>query len=197
MKNPTTRQLFDYWNAKRGRTAAPDRALIAPGDIRGLLPLTFIISCKAQNEFQFRLAGSQVCGLFGRELRGSSLLDLFAAPQRRATAEMLRPVATEAMGLVCAVGGWTGDMKHAAFEMILLPLNHHGVVGGRALGALSPITTKAWHGVQPIEELICGSLRYLRPGSATMRLMRPSADPLPLRPGRTRAGLTVHQGGRL
>src|SRR6185437_4506630 len=85
MKNPTTRQLFDYWNAKRGRAVAPDRALIAPGDIRELLPLTFIISCDEQSDFQFRLAGSQVCGLFGRELRGSSMLDLFAVPQRRAT----------------------------------------------------------------------------------------------------------------
>lgn len=197
MKNPTTRQLFDYWNAKRGRAAAPDRALIAPGDIRELLPLTFIISCDEQSDFQFRLAGSQVCGLFGRELRGSSLLDLFAGPQRRATADMLRPVATEAMGLVCAVGGWTADMKHAPLEMILLPLVHHGIVGGRALGALSPMIPSAWLGAQPIEELICGSLRYLRSGSATMRLMRPSADPLPLRPGRGRAGLTVHEGGRL
>ncbi|HTK14331.1 MAG TPA: PAS domain-containing protein [Xanthobacteraceae bacterium] len=197
MKNPTTRQLFDYWNAKRGRAAAPDRSLIAPGDIRELLPLTFIISCEEQSEFQFRLAGSQVCGLFGRELRGSSMLDLFAVPQRRATSQMLRPVATEAMGLVCAVGGWTGDMKHAALEMILLPLVHNGVVGGRALGALSPMTTKAWMGAQPIEELICGSLRYLRSGSATMRLMRPSADPLPLRPGRARGALTIHDGGRL
>jgi hypothetical protein len=198
MKNPTTRHLFDYWNDMRGRAVAPDRAQIAPGDIRELLPLTFIVSCEDPNAFEFRLAGSQVCSFFGRELRGRSLIDLFAPPQRGATAEMFLPVSTEAMGFVCAVSGWTADMKHTApLELILLPLVHRGVVGGRALGALSPGGTLPWLGAHPLEELICGSLRYLRPGSATMRLMRPSADPFPTRSNRLRDRLTVHEGGRV
>jgi len=44
MKHPSVRELYDYWNARRGLRSAPDRADIEPGAIRRVLADTFIMA---------------------------------------------------------------------------------------------------------------------------------------------------------
>ena len=44
MKHPSIRQLFDYWNERRGRRLAPEREDIEPHAIRGVLADSFILS---------------------------------------------------------------------------------------------------------------------------------------------------------
>jgi hypothetical protein len=67
MKHSSIRELFDYWNERRGRRAAPERGDIEPGDIRGVLADTFILAFDAPASHPFRIAGTRVCALFGRE----------------------------------------------------------------------------------------------------------------------------------
>jgi hypothetical protein len=72
MKHSSIRELFDYWNERRGRRAAPERGDIEPGDIRGVLADTFILAFDAPASHPFRIAGTRVCALFGRELKGEA-----------------------------------------------------------------------------------------------------------------------------
>ena len=44
MKHAASRELFAYWQEKRGTRPAPERAEIDPGAIRGLLGDAFILA---------------------------------------------------------------------------------------------------------------------------------------------------------
>ena len=69
MKHPSNRELFEYWNERRGTRLAPERADIEPGAIRHVLGDTFVIEVHGDESQAFRLAGTRLCALFGRELK--------------------------------------------------------------------------------------------------------------------------------
>src|SRR5258705_7752830 len=64
MKQASSRDVFNYWNERRGGRPAPDRSEIEPGAIRRALGDTFILAFDAGAEHPFRLAGTRVCALF-------------------------------------------------------------------------------------------------------------------------------------
>jgi hypothetical protein len=72
MRHASIRELFDYWNERRGRRPAPERADIEPSAIRGVLADTFILFFQPRIGHPFRVAGTRVCALFGREIKGKA-----------------------------------------------------------------------------------------------------------------------------
>ena len=89
MKHPSIRELFDYWEERRGGRMMPERAEIEPGAIRRALADTFILSFEPSSGHPFRLAGTRVCALFGREIKGEAFVHLFAHGARREMRELL------------------------------------------------------------------------------------------------------------
>ena len=77
MKHPSNRELFEYWNERRGTRPAPERADIEPGAIRHVLGDTFVIEVNRTDNHLFRLAGTRLCALFGRELKAESFTRLW------------------------------------------------------------------------------------------------------------------------
>jgi hypothetical protein len=88
MKHPSIRELYDYWNTRRGNRPAPARGDIEPGDIRTALADTFIVSLDQPAGHPFRIAGTRVCALFGRDLKHEAFLDLWSSQSR----VMVRPL---------------------------------------------------------------------------------------------------------
>jgi hypothetical protein len=84
MKHPSNRELFDYWNERRGERLAPERADIEPAAIRHVLGDTFVIEMSGSDSHQFRIAGTRLCALFGRELKAESFLKLWSRPGQTA-----------------------------------------------------------------------------------------------------------------
>ena len=82
MKHAASRELYAYWEEKRGTRPAPERAEIEPGAIRGVLSDAFILALDRNSGHPVRLAGTRVCALFGREIKGESFLDLWAPSSR-------------------------------------------------------------------------------------------------------------------
>src|SRR5918998_5486764 len=78
MKHATTRMVFSYWDSLRGERAAPERGEIEPGAIRHALADTFILELAPDRTAAIRLAGTRLCALFGRELRGKPFANLWA-----------------------------------------------------------------------------------------------------------------------
>jgi len=62
MKHAASRELYAYWEERRGQRPAPERADIEPGAIRAALSDTFILELDAGDGHSFRLAGTRVCG---------------------------------------------------------------------------------------------------------------------------------------
>ncbi len=193
MKHPASRVLFDYWNDRRGSRPMPERGEIEPGAIRHVLADTFILAFEPQAGHAFRIAGTRVCAIFGRELKSERFVDLWKPESHQLMRDLLTVVTHESIGAVAGARGCNSEGVALDFELVLLPLSHRGRTGARVLGALAPAERPAWFGTSAIGRLSLGTLRYLGPEVA-----RIEAPPiLPIMPrGRIRHGLVVYDGGQ-
>ena len=161
MKHHTTQALFDYWTRKRGRRRAPVRSDIDPADIRRILPDTFILTADFVNEIRVRLAGTRVCALFAREIKGESFDDLWSEASRQQVHDLVTAVVNENAGVVAGVLGRTEQGAEIELELLLLPLAFDGRTRVRAIGALAPAATPVWLGIRPVTALDLGTFRHL------------------------------------
>lgn len=193
MKQASSRELFGYWAARRGARVAPERGEIEPSAIRRALGDVFILEFDRHAGHPFRLAGTRVCALFGRELKNEPFLNLWGEESRGAVAELLSVVADEVSGAVASVNGRTGEGWPQDLELILLPLMQRGDTHARMIGALTPFNAPFWLGVSRLGALTLGNVRHLDPAQempTAARLVAGTRGPA------RRAVFTVHEGGR-
>ena len=150
MKHATSRELYDYWNRLRGREAAPERSDIEPSDIRRILPDTFILEVVDRNRYLFRLAGTRICSVYGREIKGSDFLDLWGTADRQAMATLATAVASDAAAAVLTIEVRTARDRALTAELLLLPLRHGGPAYDRIIGSCAAIERPYWVGAEPI-----------------------------------------------
>ncbi len=161
MKHPRNRELFDYWNERRGSRAAPERIDIEPGAIRSLLGDSFVLSCAPGEEAQFRVAGTRLCALFGRELRGQAFSTIWEPESAAELRGLLTVVMEDIIGI--AAGARTGVAGELScnVELLVLPLAHRGRLGARMLGALAVLERPYWLGIWPAEPLRLTTVQYV------------------------------------
>ena len=193
MKHASSRQVFEYWNERRGDRIAPDRADIEPGPIRRALGDTFILGQDAEGAQRFRLAGTRSCALFCRELKGTDFLTIWEETERPNMLQLVTAAVEDSAGFVAGAVGRTGAGATAALELLVLPLRYRRQTRSRLLGVLTPLAPPFWLGLTPIEALSCGSIRYLGPD--TRRIVAPRLVPGGDNTDRYR-GLTIYDGGR-
>jgi hypothetical protein len=193
LKHDSTRKLFDYWNRRRGRRRAAARSDIDPTDIRDALPDAFMLSADFTDEIRLRLAGTQVCALFGRELKGESFKSIWSNTSRNQVDAILTSVIDEDEVLVAGVLGRTEDGAEVELELLLLPLARHERSRIRALGILAPLTRPHWLCERPLTELDVRTFRNIGVEQSfvtTTHFHAPQEGP------RTRHGFLVYRGGR-
>lgn len=193
MKHVSTRAMFDYWTEKRGNRPAPERAEIDPGAIRYALGDTFILATDFAGQLRFRLAGTRVCALFGREIKGEKFSELWSEQSGQPVLDLLAVVDDETVGAVAGLIGRTADGTQLDLEMLLLPLAHFGHARVRAIGVLAPLVAPYWLGEKPVIELELGTLRHL--GSELRTVQRPRSTPSN-EDVQLRHGFVIYRGGR-
>ncbi len=193
MRHPSTRAVYEYWDKRRGTRLAPERNDIDPAVIRSALGDTIMLAADFVDHWRFRLAGTRVCALFGRELKGESFSVLWREQSRSSLESLLNIVGDESVGAVAGLNGRTADGDQASLEMLLLPLAHSGLARIRAIGVLVPMVPPYWLGEKPVMELTLGTLRHVGPAVETgsrRRLVPADGN------RRVRHGFTVYSGGR-
>jgi hypothetical protein len=193
MKHSSSRALYAHWNERRGARTLPERGEIEPAVIRRSLGDTFILGIESGADLRFRLAGTRVCALFGRELKDEAFATLWQDAHQSSIRRLLAIVGEEAVGVVAGARGHTREAYAADLELLLLPLRHRGRPGKRVLGVLAPVAVPFWLGSSRLEPLSLGSLRHL--GSA-VDTVAPSRLLETIGRERTRHGLIVYDGGR-
>lgn len=153
MHTRTSTELFTYWDRIRGAEAGPLRSDIAPGEIRHALPDIFILEA-AGGDPVFRLAGTRVCSLFDRELRGLPFSALWPAGQREEPVSIAAGVMQYGVPALLNLSGVLQDGRNLRLEMLLLPVRSAGRTYDRLLGSLSP--------EMPANEVCDKPLRSLR-----------------------------------
>ena len=194
MKHPSNRELFDYWNTRRGERLAPERADIEPAAIRHVLGDTFVLEINGIGNHLFRIAGTRLCALFGRELKTERFLPLWQPSAQAAVRELIAVVMEEKVGIVASATGATSDdtLAPVGLEMVLLPLASTSSGEARVIGAMAPMAVPYWLGAKTVGPLALGMFRHI--GAAADA---PAAPRFRAAAGRLRHGLTVYDGGRI
>lgn len=165
MKNPTTRDLFAYWNERRGNRMAPERGDIEPNAIRHVLGDSFFLATDPAASYPFRLAGTRLCALFGRELKNDNFLRLWGKAEQETMRKLVSVVVEEKVGVVAHATGRTTDGAPLVvnLELLLLPLLERRPLDARVLGALVPMSVPFWFGARILGPLELGMLRHVGP----------------------------------
>ncbi len=138
MKHPSSREFFAYWDEKRGGARAPDRSEIEPGAVRELLGDIFVLSYDPTCGYPFRVAGTRVCALLGRDLKDRSFAALFSGVDRRDIEEIIAVVAEEMLPAVAGITAASDDGSPVHLELLLLPFNSRAHTPISLTGLLAP-----------------------------------------------------------
>jgi len=169
MKHPSSREFFAYWDAKRGDARAPDRSEIEPGAVRELLGDIFVLSYDNEAGYPFRVAGTRVCALLGRDLKDTGFSALFSPDSRREIEDIISYVAEEMLAAIVGVTATSDDGKTAHLELLLLPFNNRAHAPISLTGVLAPFES----GLGTIRDFKVTSWRYLhRPQKLVPRALR-------------------------
>jgi len=169
MKHPSSREFFAYWDAKRGDARAPDRSEIEPGAVRGLLGDIFVLSYDNDAGYPFRVAGTRVCALLGRDLKDKSFSALFKPGSRREIEDVITYVAEEMLAAIAGITATTENGSTAHLELLLLPFNTRAHSPISLTGSLASFE----HDPGTLGEFELASWRYLhRPEKLVPRALR-------------------------
>lgn len=160
MKLPSSRALYAYWDTLRAGRAAPERGELDPGAIRAILGDVMILEGSGPHRYTVRLAGTRICALMGREMRGRAFVEAFAPGDWPELYTLLDATVARAAPTVANVIGETEDKRMLGLELLLLPLRHHGRTETRVLCSLAAHTRPYWATLIPLERLRLGSARF-------------------------------------
>jgi hypothetical protein len=189
MKHSSSRELFNYWTVQRGKRAAPERGDIDPAAIRHSLSDIFMLAADFVDDQRFRLAGTRVCALFGRELKGESFSSLWNDAGRDQLQALLAVVTQENTGVVAGLTGRSADNLAVDLELLLLPMARQGLARIRAIGVLAATDMPFWLGAKPVKTLTLGTVRHVGVEQPARRFLAPSGE------GQLKRGFMVYQGG--
>lgn len=131
-------EIYAYWDKLRGEAAAPMRGQIEPTAIRYALPDLFMLEASPEGDLTFRLVGTRICAMFGRELRGHSFHELWAGGPVSNPIEIAQGVILYESPVLMNLMGFFDDGETFRFEMLLLPIRSAEGLCDRLLGALVP-----------------------------------------------------------
>lgn len=157
MRQKGTRLVFDYWNELRDRRPAPARGEIAPAALGRSLANVFILDAGGQPA-SFRLAGTWLGSVFGRELTGEPFAALFDRDDRALIARLVAAVAAESAVAVLDLHATAEGGRASDLELVLLPLSDEP---GRILGAIHAYRPAFWHGAYPLGPARLTGLRVM------------------------------------
>ncbi len=138
MRNQASRAIFDYWINLKHDGVAPLKTEIDPTALRHLLPHLFMAAFDPTGTLAFRLAGTRICDLFGREFRGEAFAGIWQEDDHRQPVEIAHNVIHSQQPALLDVLASNGHIRHA-YEMLLLPIRSAETTpADRIFGALVP-----------------------------------------------------------
>jgi hypothetical protein len=191
----TTRLLFAHWDKLRGERAAPARADIDPAHLRGFLADVFMLDANPWQEGRLRLAGTRICALFGRELKGQRLPDLWRERERAEVSRLVGAVTGGLRGLVASVSGETIQGRELDAELLILPVRPSTGAQCGAIGSFAATALPTWLGTDSVTALTTKTIRMIERNARTEISFGKLAPP-PERRAIGRQHLVVLPGGR-
>lgn len=120
-------ELFAYWASRRDGARLPSRGSIHPDDFKRHLPAISLIDVTPdQTDYRMRLAGTGLYNVYGREITGRNLGDVYnAAAAAYWRTELDKVVAERRPGAGVHNLSWRGA-GHLSILWLRLPLASNG-----------------------------------------------------------------------
>lgn len=138
MRHKTTETVYQYFNDLRGNRPAPLRSEIDPAALKSVLPDLFILEKVRDGTVRFRLAGTRVCLILGREMRDRAFVDIWHATVRHRMRLAADAVIASRSALEIAVTAVDEEENALSLEMLMLPLFSRPDQCDRIFGSLVP-----------------------------------------------------------
>lgn len=168
MRHKTTETVFNYFNDLRAGRSAPLRHEIDPSGLKGALPDLFIMEKGRDGHVRFRLAGTRVCVVLGREMRERLFSDIWEPAFRHRMRLAADTVIANRNPLELALTAVGDDGNVLSLEMLMLPLLSRIDRCDRVFGSLVVLDQPA-----PLESM----LRVLSPADV---VFTPASDTMPM-----------------
>lgn len=131
---PGQRLLFDYWQEIAGERAVPARADFDPLRIPHLLPHLGLIDLRdGFDRGHFRLAGTRLREIYGRDITGLRMSEVFCGPSASPWHSIHLRIATQALPAQGVLRGPAEGRDHIILVWMRLPLSDDGVRVDRIL----------------------------------------------------------------
>lgn len=168
MKHPSSQQFFAYWDEVRGFEPAPTRLDFEPSPVRHLLGDSFVLAYQHSEGFPVRVAGTRLCALLGRDIKGQSFSALWRPDSRKEIEDIVGIVAEETLGTVAGVTAMVNGMP-LFLELLLLPFATRPHAPASLTGILAPLTVPAVPDYGGVRDLQLTSWRHVGHRRDTIR----------------------------
>jgi hypothetical protein len=194
--HPGSRKLFVHWETARAERAYPTREDFALAPVKELMSDMVIIEKDyLRQTYKFRLAGSRVCTLLGRNVTGGNVLEGWDGFECEVISKHLELSLKELQPVLIRMRFFTDTLQQVAAEMIALPIQVRESNRVQLIGGLFPFREAKSLGHSKIarRELVSARAIWTEHGARTRRPL-PEAPPVIERP--TFRSLRLINGGR-
>ena len=136
VKSGDLAKALSYWRSKSQTPSIPSRSQIDPLEMRQFLPKILMIDVESEGEFTYRLCGTHVAEINGKDLTGqrASKASLGAASQH--FIEVYQRAIRDRKPLLFTGQLWWQNRQWVGFEQIILPLSTDGLAVDKLMSVI-------------------------------------------------------------
>jgi len=153
--HPRLHNLYQYWKTIKNTRHMPTKADLDLHRIPTHLPCAFLIKWDPLTAaFFWRLTGTALYTLFGRELTATPVLDLWQTDQHEELTSTLHRVRTVFQPFCLRQRGFNITSNELGIEMLILPLLDTDSTNVLIFGGFEPFSTPLWLDSHPLKMLV-------------------------------------------
>ena len=126
VKSAALAAALRYWRSKSGAPSIPSRSQIDPLEMRQFLSKVLMIDVESEHEFTYRLCGTHVAGINGKDLTGQHASEVNLGASSPQFIETYRRAIHGREPILFTGDLWWQDRQWVGFEQIILPLSTDG-----------------------------------------------------------------------
>jgi hypothetical protein len=198
--HPGSRTLFAHWETLRAERAYPTREEFTFAPVKELMPDMILIEKDyLRGSYRFRLAGSRVCELFGRNMTSADALAGWDSFESNVLSTHFELALRDFQPVLVRMRLMTDTGITVAAELLAMPIQVRESNRVQLIGGLFSFREAKLigHGCIRSRELVSARTIWTEHGSATRRPVVPMSTVRPALPTGRQPSLRVVHGGRI